>query len=320
MKTAFGFAVAAAVFGVLALAPFYLGPYGIGLLIGMTGYVTLASAWGLFSGRTGYVSLATVAFFGIGAYAVAVLNETLPYPAILVVAGAIGLVVALIVGLSTLRLAGVYFVIFTFGLAELIRQVVTWFETDIVGTLGRYIFLPIGPEHIYWQLLVLLAVTLLITWWVDRSRLGLALKVIADDEVVASHVGIDIARTKLALFAISAVIITQVGAIQAPRWTYVEPAIVFNPTVSFLTLIMALLGGASRLWGPALGAIPLFLLFEWLSANFPNHYSILLGLLFIVIVFLLPRGVMGLAESLRKPAAAKTESGQLPTASQEARG
>ena len=207
--------------------------------------------------------------------------------------------VALLVGLSTLRLAGVYFVIFSFGLAELIRQLVTWFETAVTGTLGRYIFLPLGPEHIYWQLLALCAVTLAITWWVDRSKLGMALRVIADDEVVASHIGIDIARTKIALFVISAVIITLVGAIQAPRWTYVEPAIVFNPTVSFLTLIMALLGGASRLWGPALGAIPLFLLFEWLSANFPNHYSILLGVLFIVIVFLLPKGVMGLAERLR---------------------
>ena len=315
MRTALGFAVAAIVFAVLALAPFYLDAYGIGLMIGMTGYVTLASAWGLFSGRTGYVSLATVAFFGMGAYTVAVLNETLPYPVILLVAGAIGLLVAVVVGFSTLRLAGVYFVIFTFGLAELIRQLVTWFETTVTGTLGRYIFLPIGPEHIYWQLLVLCAATLLITWWVGRSRLGLALRVIADDEVVASHIGIDIARTKLALFAVSAVIITLVGAIQAPRWTYVEPAIVFNPTVSFLTLIMALLGGASRLWGPALGAIPLFLLFEWLSANFPNHYSILLGLLFIVIVFLLPRGVAGFAEDLmrRRPGGSPVPAKPVPT-------
>lgn len=326
MKTIIGFVVAAIAFGLLALAPFYLDAYGIGLLIGMTGYVTLASAWGLFSGRTGYVSLATVAFFGIGAYAVAVLNETLPYPVILLVAAGIGLVVALVVGLATLRLAGVYFVIFTFGLAELIRQLVTWFETTVTGTLGRYIFLPLGPEHIYWQLLALCAVTLLITWWVDRSRLGMALRVIADDEVVASHIGIDIARTKIALFVISAVLVTLVGAIQAPRWTYVEPAIVFNPTVSFLTLIMALLGGAARLWGPALGAIPLFILFEWLSANFPNHYSILLGLLFIVIVFLLPRGVMGLLERLRAPSPAfdRAASAGAPArgkpASQEARG
>ena len=313
MRALAGFALAACAFAALALAPFYLDAYGIGLLIGMTGYVTLASAWGLFSGRTGYVSLATVAFFGVGAYTVAVLNETLPYPLVLLVAAAIGLSVALVVGLSTLRLAGVYFVIFTFGLAELVRQLVTWYETTVTGTLGRYIFLPLGPEHIYWQLLALCAVTLLITWWVERSRLGMALRVIADDEVVASHVGIDIARTKIALFAISAVIITLVGAIQAPRWTYVEPAIVFNPTVSFLTLIMALLGGAQRLWGPALGAIPLFLLFEWLSANFPNHYSILLGLLFIFIVFLLPKGVMGLFGRMRRaprPTAAALNSAQ----------
>jgi branched-chain amino acid transport system permease protein len=268
------------------------------LLIGLAGYETLATAWSLFSGRTGYISLATVAFVGIGAYCVAVLSETLPYPVILVIAAVVGLAVALIVGLSTLRLSGVYFVIFTFGLAELIRQLVTWYEINVTGTLGRYIFLPVSPAQIYWQLLALAAATLLLTWWIGRSRLGLALKVIGDDEVVASHVGIDIARTKLALFAASAVIMTLVGAIQAPRWTYVEPAIVFNPTVSFLTLIMALLGGASRLWGPLLGAVPLFLLFEWLSANFPNHYSILLGLLFIVIVFLLPKGILSRVEEL----------------------
>ena len=125
-------------------------------------------------------------------------------------------------------------------------------------------------------------------------------------EVVASHCGIDITRLKLALFATSAVIITLVGAIQAPRWTYIEPSIVFNPTISFLTLIMALLGGADRLWGPLLGAIPLFLLFEWLSANFPNHYPIILGLVFIAIVFVLPKGVLAALEGrLKKKKAAR---------------
>lgn len=299
-KTFAGWIAVVVALVLLACAPSYVGPYGIGLLIGIAGYVTLATAWALFSGPTRYVSLATVAFFGIGAYTVAVLSETLPYPLVLLAAAAIGLVVALVVGLSTLRLAGVYFVIFTFGLAELIRQLVTWYEVNVTGTLGRYIFLDLGPEDIYWQLLALAAVTLLLAWWIGRSRIGLALKVIGDDEVVAAHCGIDIARVKLALFALSAVIITLVGAIQAPRWTYVEPAIVFNPTISFLTLIMALLGGANRLWGPLLGTVPLFLLFEWLSANFPNHYSIILGLLFIAIVFVLPKGVLAFAENLWK--------------------
>ncbi|MCA1969987.1 MAG: branched-chain amino acid ABC transporter permease [Rhizobium sp.] len=280
----------------LACLPLYAGEYTVTLMIGMTGYVVLATAWGLFSGPTRYVSLATVAFFGIGAYTVGVLSETLPYPLVLLVAALVGLVIALLVGLATLRLAGVYFVIFTFGLAELVRQLVTWYEVNITGTLGRYIFLPVTPEGIYWQLLVLAAVTLLVSFLIGRSRLGLALKVIGDDEVVASHCGINIAGVKLALFSLSAVIITLVGAIQAPRWTYIEPSMVFNPTTSFLTLIMALLGGADRLWGPLLGAIPLFLLFEWLSANFPNHYPIILGLIFIAIVFVLPKGVLAATE------------------------
>lgn len=283
---------------VLACLPFYAGEYAVTLMIGMTGYVVLATAWALFSGPTRYISLATVAFFGIGAYTVSVLSETLPYLGVLVAAALIGLVVALVVGLATLRLAGVYFVIFSFGLAELVRQLVTWYEVNITGTLGRYIFLPVTPEGIYWQLLALAAATLLLSWAIGRSRLGLALKVIGDDEVVASHCGINIAGVKLALFSVSAVIITLVGAIQAPRWTYIEPSMVFNPTTSFLTLIMALLGGVDRLWGPLLGAIPLFLLFEWLSANFPNHYPIILGLIFIAIVFVLPKGVLAAAQQI----------------------
>ncbi|MGV3573947.1 MAG: branched-chain amino acid ABC transporter permease [Devosia sp.] len=276
----------------LAAVPFFVGAYPLGLGIGILGYATLATAWALFSGPTRYISLATVAFFGIGAYTVAVLADLMPYPLVLLCAALIGLVVALLVGLATLRLAGIYFVIFTFGLAELVRQLVTYYEVNVTRTLGRYVFLPIGPEHIYWQLLGLLAVTLALAFWISRAKIGLALRVIGDDPVVASHLGVRITRTKLALFSLSAVVMTLAGAIQAPRWTYIEPSIVFNPTVSFLTVIMALLGGPNRLFGPLLGAVPLFLLFEWLSANFPNHYSIILGLLFIAIVFLLPNGVL----------------------------
>lgn len=284
----------------LAVVPGFAGPYPLGLMIGILGYAVLATAWALFSGPTRHISLATVAFFGLGAYTVAVLSETMPYPLVLLAAAAIGLVVALVVGLATLRLAGIYFVIFTFGLAELIRQLVTYYEVNVTRTLGRYVFLPFGPEHIYWQLLALLAATLAIAFWVRGSRMGLALRVIGDDPVVAGHLGIRITRTKLTLFAVSAVIMTLAGAIQAPRWTYIEPSIVFNPTVSFLTVIMALLGGPNRLLGPLLGAVPLFLLFEWLSANFPNHYSIILGLLFIAIVFVLPNGVLAALDGFKE--------------------
>jgi len=288
--------IATVALAVLAGLPLILKAYGVGLLIGLAGYVTLATAWAMFSGPTRYISLATVAFLGIGAYAVAVLGELLPYPLVLICAAAVGAGVALVVGLSTLRLAGIYFVIFSFGLAELVRQLITWYEVNITGTLGRYIFLPLHPEHIYWQLLALGAVTLALAAWIRQSRIGLALRVIGDDETVAAHSGINLARVKLLLFVLSATIMTLTGAIQSPRWVYIEPGIVFNPTVSFMTVIMALLGGANRLWGPALGAVPLFLLFEWLSAHFPDHFSIILGALFIVIVFALPDGILAAIE------------------------
>ncbi|MCA0940572.1 branched-chain amino acid ABC transporter permease [Salipiger pacificus] len=284
----------------LAVLPMLFGDYGTGMLVGLAGYVTLATSWAMFSGPTRYISLATVAFFGVGAYTVAVLNEVLPYPLVLLAAAGIGATMALLVGLSTLRLAGIYFVIFTFGLAELVRQLITWFEVNVTGTLGRYIFLDLEAKHIYWQLLALGAATLALSAWIRRSRLGLALRVIGDDETVAAHSGINLARTKLVLFVASSTIITLVGAIQAPRWVYVEPSIVFNPTVSFLTVIMALLGGATRLWGPLCGAVPLFLLFEWLSARFPDHFSILLGLMFMAVVYALPDGVLAALEKVRR--------------------
>lgn len=284
----------------LAAVPFVASDYALGLLIGMVTYVTLASAWAMFSGPTHYVSLATVAFYGAGAYVVAMLNEVMAYPMILLITAGVGATMALVVGLSTLRLAGVYFVIFSFGLAELIRQLITWYEINIYGTLGRYIFVDITARGIYWQMLGLAAITIGLTAYINRSRLGLALRVIGDDEVVAAHSGIPLARMKLMAFVLSATILTLAGAIASPRWVYVEPAIVFNPTVSFLTVIMALFGGANRLWGPALGAIPLFLAFEYLSAHFPDVYPIFLGALFIGVVFLFPNGVLAGIEGLRR--------------------
>lgn len=283
----------------IAVLPQYLSEYGVGLLLGLVSAATLATAWALFSGPTRYISLATVAFYGLGAYVVAVFSESASWPVVLLMAAAIGGMVALVVGLSTLRLAGIYFVIFSFGLAELIRQLITWYEVNITGTLGRYIFLDFTPTHLLWQLIALLAVTMGVSAWIARSRLGLALKVIGDDETVAAHAGINLARTKLTLFVLSAVIITLAGAIQSPRWVYIEPSIVFNPNVSFTAVIMALLGGANRTWGPILGAVPLFLAFEFLSTHFPDHFSILLGLVFIVVVFLLPNGILSAIEGLR---------------------
>jgi hypothetical protein len=100
---------------------------------------------------------------------------------------------------------------------------------------------------------------------------------------------------------------TVVGAVMAPRFGYLTPNIAFNPMISFQVVIMALLGGMQRLWGPLLGVIPLILLSELLQVRFPFWYSVFLGLVFMVIVYFLPRGVTGLVEdgwqALRRPIA-----------------
>ncbi|WP_441236185.1 branched-chain amino acid ABC transporter ATP-binding protein/permease [Bradyrhizobium sp. 930_D9_N1_4] len=274
--------------------PLYVNGYYLALGISVLYFTVLATAWAMFSGPTRYVSLATVAFFGLGAYTAAVLGETMPWPVVVLAAAGVGALTAAITGLSTLRLSGIYFVIFSFGLAELIRQLVIWYEVNIHKSVGRYLFSAVTQDILYWQLLALTALVFLVGWWLGRSRYGLALRAIGADETAASHSGIDATRVKLGVFILSATFMAMTGAVMAPRWTYIDPAIAFNPTISFQVVIMALLGGAGSLFGPVLGVIPLVLLFEVLTATLPNHFSIVLGVIFVLIVMLLPNGVIGL--------------------------
>jgi branched-chain amino acid transport system permease protein len=290
-------AAAAIIIAALAAFPLVASGYHLALGISLLYFTVLATAWALFSGPTHYISLATAAFFGIGAYTTAVLTDFMPWPLVLLAAALVGVAVSLIVGLSTLRLSGIYFVIFSFGLAELIRQLVAWYEINIHGSVGRYIFADTTSEGIYWRLLALVVMVLAAGWLIRHSRLGLAVRVIGQDETVARHCGINTTRAKLVLFAVSAGFMTVTGAVMAPRWTYIDPAIAFNPVLSFEVVIMALFGGAGTLFGPLLGAVPLVLLFEVLIATFPSYFSIVLGTVFVLIVYGLPNGVIGLVQA-----------------------
>jgi branched-chain amino acid transport system ATP-binding protein/branched-chain amino acid transport system permease protein len=286
----------------LGTYPLYANGYYLAIGISILYFTILATAWAMFSGPTRYISLATVAFFGLGAYTAAVLGETWPWPVVVLAAAALGALVAAITGLSTLRLSGIYFVIFSFGLAELIRQLVIWYEVNVHKSVGRYLFGAVTQDIIYWQLLGLTILVFAAGWLLGRSRYGLALRAIGADETAASHSGINATRIKLAVFMLSAVFMSVTGAVMAPRWTYIDPSIAFNPMISFQVVIMALLGGAGSLFGPVLGVIPLVLLFEILTATLPNHFSILLGAIFVLIVMALPRGVIGLVDIRRRSA------------------
>ena len=115
--------------------------------------------------------------------------------------------------------------------------------------------------------------------------------------MVAAHGGINTAHAKIALFVVSGSVAALTGAILAPRWTYVEPVIAFSPMLSFLVVIMALLGGVHRLWGPLLGVIPFTFLWDAVTASFPNQTALMLGVAFLAIVYLIPNGFVGLIES-----------------------
>ncbi len=290
------FLIGIALFVVAALVPLVADGYALQLSISIVMYTALATSWLLFSGPTNYIALSTAAFFGIGMYTVAGGIEIIPYPLLIVLAALAGAALAAVVGLATLRVSGVYFVIFSLGLAELVRQIMTWLQ-HVLGTMsGIYVLLDRSENVYYWELLLLAAAVYLVGWWIGRSRLGFALRIIGNDEVVAVHCGINTARAKVVLFVISSTFAAIAGALVAPRWSYVEPGVAFSPFLSFQVVIMALLGGTHRLWGPVLGVIPFVLLWEVISINFPNQTTLLLGACFLLIVYVIPNGITGLAE------------------------
>ena len=290
---------------ILAAVPWLVSDYGLSLMINVMGYLVLTIAWALFSGTTRLVSLATSAFYGVGMYTVAVLVKIVPLYATFAAAIAVGAALAFVVGVLTLRISGMFFVIFGFGLSEMIRELAVWWEINQTHTMGRYVYVPFDTTMIYEHLLALAVVVFLIGWQLRRSRFGLALLVIGEDEMVARQVGINVPFAKVAIFVVSAVPMTLAGALMAPRFGFINPNFAFNPLVSFVVVIMAFLGGLQRLWAPVLGVIPLILLSEQLQTEFPFWYSVLLGLVFMVIVYFLPRGVTGLLEdgwaALREP-------------------
>lgn len=292
-------AISAALLGLAALLPVYGSPYWLTMGTTMAMFVVLATSWALFSGPTHYISLATAAFFGIGTFVTGLGFQSLPFWVLPPLAAVIGAVLAALVGLVTLRLSGVYFVIFTLGLAEMVRQVVTWVQNQ-TGHRGMYVLTSITEREIYWMLVGLGALVFLAGWLIGRSRLGFALRIIGNDETVAKHAGIDTALAKVALFMVPGAVAAATGAILAPRYIYIEPATAFAPLLSFQVVIMALLGGTGRLWGPIAGVIPFSLLWEAITRQAPNQTLLLLGIAFLVIVYLLPGGFVGLWDRFRR--------------------
>jgi len=278
-----------------AIAPSIL-PESIGIsLITVLMYTILTLSWTMFSGPTAYISLATAGLFGVGVYTTAFLRDSLPLEAVVLLGGAAAFVVALTIGLLTLRIKGVYFILFTFGVAALMRTSMQWWETHINGTVGRHVAAATN-EAVYLLLLIIFAATLVAAFLLRHASPGLALLGIGENEDAAEHVGVNVTRLKVLTFAASSVLMGMTGAVMATRFRYIDPSIAFNPLISFLPVLMAILGGVSKLYGPMIGAAILVALQEFLITEYPYVYLLIFGLTLVVVVLWLPGGLVELAQ------------------------
>jgi branched-chain amino acid transport system permease protein len=285
----------------LAALPYGRPGYTVVLAYTILMYIVLTMSWVIFSAPTGYISLAPAAFFGVGIYTSATLSRALPLPVVVCIGGLVSSCLALLVGALTLRLRGIYFAFFTFGLVELMKHFVLWYEIKVTGTRGRFL-IPVDNNIIYYVMLAILVALLLTTYFIRRSKYGLALQSIGEDEEAATHTGINVTLLKVITFAISAVFTGAAGAIWAIRLTYIDPYIAFDLNNSFMPVLMAIFGGMGQPYGPILGAAVFSYLREVLITKFPYYYMLLIGIILLVAILYLPNGLVGLIQTWHKRA------------------
>ncbi len=268
-------------------------------------YITLASNLNLMIGYAGYVNFGNIVFFGLGGYICVYLIDTWHWP-LLVAALAAGLgvsAVALVFGLGILRLRGAFFALATIGVNEAVKAFVANFEpwggaTGIYLSLDAYGSLG-GPMRALWTAYVLIvAVTglsLLLSWAIKRSKFGLGLLAIGQNEDAAAVLGVPTPRYKALVYSISAFLPAVVGGLYFFKSGIIEPTGAFDLSFSIEAIVMVMLGGAGTVTGPAIGAF----LYEELrglllvAETFSHFQLVIAGALLLLIVLFVPGGLMG---------------------------
>jgi len=283
----------------LGALPIWSSTYYLSVVMSVFLYVILTVSWSMFCAPSGYMSLASASFFGVGVYTMAVFGGELPAVIIILIGGLLSSLLALLVGLSCLRLKGVYFSIFTFGLSELILNAVLFYEMEVTGTVGRMV-IDINETHAYWAMLSVIVILLISVHLLKRSRYGLALRSIGQGELAASSMGVNINAVKVTTFLFSACFMGIAGAIMVTQWTYVDSRTAFNMFYSFMPALMAIFGGVQKISGQVLGAIILTLLAESLLISFPYLYMLIFGTLVVLVILFFPKGLIGIMEHGKK--------------------
>lgn len=292
--------LAIAVVGLLALVPaLTMDQYVLSFLMLLVMYASLAVGWNVLGGYAGYESFGHVAFLGVGGYTSVWLFVEYglePYLTAPIGAAVAGLI-ALVVGYPALRLKGPYFALVTLVIALGIQA----FVTNLPGLdASQGVFLPApldDPAHsqvlLYLFMVGILAVTILAARLVERSKYGIGLYAIREDEAVASTQGIDTTRLKVGAFVLSAALAGLAGGIYAWYLGYVTPTPMFDVRVSILVVLMALLGGTGSWIGPFVGAAALRVVDEFLVLQFGGQVAqIMYGLVLVGVILYLPHGVV----------------------------
>jgi branched-chain amino acid transport system permease protein len=267
-------------------------------------FMVSATAWNLFSGYTGYIALGHAVFFGSGGYAAAMAARDWhvaggwPVFALVPFAGLIAAAIAIPFGLIALRTRRHTFVVITIAIF-FVFQLAAFNLSFTGGTAG--IQFPIAPfsvgtynQPFYYVGLAILVLTVALSWGVRRSRFGLQLLAIRDDEDRARGLGVKTGRVKLTAFVLSAIPVGMVGALDFYFVGQIYPQFGYDPQFDVSLALMAFLGGLGTLIGPLLGALVLESLQQYFTQSFSGTgtYLIAYGALFLAVILLLPRGVI----------------------------
>lgn len=251
---------------------------GINAMLALSIYLTLSC---------GLLSLANAAFMGIGAYAASMISmqTELAFPVALLAAGVAPALVALAVGIPTLRLSGVYLAMATLGFGEVVRVIVL--NMEITGGPMGLNGIPLKTE--WWHIVVILGITLFVLTRLRRSKTGRAFEAIKEDEIAARLMGVNVAGYKLLAFVLGAVIAGVAGGLNAHYTFTIGPGnYAFENAVEILT--MAVFGGTSNLIGPVLGSTILTLLPE-VMRSLKDYRLAANGLILIIVILYLPKGI-----------------------------
>jgi branched-chain amino acid transport system permease protein len=263
-------------------------------------YVTLGASWNILGGYAGQINLGHAAFFGVGTL---VTRQTWlggwPLPLAFIAGGLAGVAIALLIGLPTFRLRGVYFSVGTLALAEMLRITVT-------NTLPNISALPISQlttyalQPRYFLALGLAAVCVATSYGLAHSRLGLGMIAVREDEEAAESTGVDALRHKIAALVLSSLFAGLAGGLFAFYHVSYYLYLPFSPVWTFDSLLIVFIGGVGTVIGPVIGAFFFVILREVLAQAITDAHLIVFGVLFVLVVLLLPGGLVEAWHRLRR--------------------